>query len=211
MAAMLDLVDEQGYEAASLEQILARAGATRADFDNAFSSKEECALAILEEIVTTTLRNVQRAYEGEAHWPGSLRAAAYAHAEWIGENPKKMRFAMRQMLWTSSDAEPTVDPNVVLPFTAAATIVAVTQILAKRLREGGDLDPLTFVPELMYKAVLPHLGRAAAEKELRIPPPQQSGPVGGGYLLAWRRVNPPGKLVFGRACHAAATDCRASS
>jgi AcrR family transcriptional regulator len=182
MAAMLDLVDEQGYEAASLDQILQRAGATRGEFDGAFSSKEECALAILEEIVTTTLRNVQRAYEGEAHWPGSLRAAAYAHAEWIGENPKRVRFAMRQMLWSGSETEATADPNVVLPFTAAATVGAITQILSKRLREGGDLDPLTFVPELMYKAVLPHLGRAAAEKELRIPPPQQSGPVGGGYL-----------------------------
>lgn len=181
MAAMLDLVDEQGYEAASLKQILERAGATWADFDGAFSSKEECALAILEEIAATTQRNAQRAYEGEARWPDSLRAAAYAHAGWISENPKKARFGMLEMLWADEERELAADPNTVLPFSAETTIGSITQILAKRLREDGDLDPFTFVPELMYKAVLPHLGVEAAEKELRIPPPQQSWAPEGGY------------------------------
>jgi AcrR family transcriptional regulator len=181
MAAMLDLVDEQGYETTSLEQVLERAGARRTEFDDAFSSKEECALAILEEIATTTLRNAQRAYDGEAHWPDSLRAAAYAHAGWISENPKKVRFGMLEMLWASEEREPAADPNTVLPFSAETTIWSITQILAKRLREDGDLDPYTFVPELMYKAVLPHLGVEAAEKELRTSPPQQSWAPEGGY------------------------------
>lgn len=194
LEAMLDLVCDQGYEATSVEQVLERTGAGREEFDRAFASKEDCALAILVEIGTTTVRNAQAAYESEPDWPSSLRAAAYAHARWMTENPKKVRFGMLEMLWgnemtravrerffaqfvgmVDGGREVAADPDAIPPFTAEAAIGSITETLTKRLQKGGDVDPFAFIPELMYMAVLPYLGEEAAERELRIPAPQHSG------------------------------------
>ena len=190
MAAMIDLVDARGYEEVSVELVAARAGASEAEFGALFASKEECALTILEEIGTTTLRNAQAAYDRAGRWPDSLRAAAYAHALWISENPKQTRFKMLAMLWGNDmtravrehfferciamidgGREVAPDPEAIPAHAAEAAIGSITQMLTKRLSDGCGMGPFVFVPELMYIAVLPYLGEEIAERELTMPPP----------------------------------------
>jgi AcrR family transcriptional regulator len=190
MAAMVDLVDAHGYEAVSVEQVAARAGVGEAEFGALFASKDECALAILEEIGTTTLRNTQAAYDRGGSWPDSLRAAAYEQAAWISENPKRTRFSILEMLWVNDltratrehffkrfiamidgGREVAPDPEAIPTHAAEAVIGSITQMLTKQLQKGDETDPFAFIPELMYMAVLPYLGEEIAEKELTMPPP----------------------------------------
>jgi AcrR family transcriptional regulator len=190
MTAMVDLSYELGYEQVSIERILARAGARQKDFDAVFSSKEECAIAVLEELANSNLRVVREAYEREAVWPDSLRAGAYAAARWIIENPRKVRFGILEMLWASEltiawrgsffrnyldmiDAgrEVAKDPDEIPEYTAEATIGSITELVAKNVRRGSGADPREFIPELMYLAVRPYLGEEAAARELTIRSP----------------------------------------
>ncbi|HET9198868.1 MAG TPA: TetR/AcrR family transcriptional regulator [Solirubrobacterales bacterium] len=190
MEAMVDLVFERGYEAVTVETIAARAGASRKSFEATFGSKQECAIAALEEMIESNRDAVQAAFERESHWPDSLRAAAYAQARWVVDNPRKTRFGMLETLWVSEltsalrdqlfaefvamiDAgrEVAADPESIPPLTAESVVGSIAQMVARHSEDRGGRDPIAGVPEMMYLAVRPYLGEEAARRELTIPPP----------------------------------------
>jgi len=190
MDAIVDLADERGYEALTVEEIALRAGGSAADFESTFDSKQACAIAALEEISAIHLAVVREAFASEERWPDSLRAAAYAHVAWIREHPRKMRFGMLEMLWASEltsairdgligeyiamiDAGRAVaaNPESVLPLTAEGVIGAIAQVMARNGARVEEIDLVAAVPEMMYLAVRPYLGEEAARRELTIPPP----------------------------------------
>jgi AcrR family transcriptional regulator len=191
--AMLAVVCEMGYESASLERILEEAGVDQEDFDACFASKEECAIAVLDEITTENIRTVREAYDSEPRWPDSMRASAYAQARWISENPRKVRFGMVEMLWAGELTQAlrerafrsyvemvddgrgvAANPDAIPAFTAEAAIGSMTEMMTKRLQREDQPSPREFIPELMYLAVLPYLGEEAARRELTMPPPAGS-------------------------------------
>lgn len=190
MEAMLDLVFEYGYDAVAPEQVATRAGGSVADFEQHFPTKQDCAVAVLEELAENNLRTVRGAFDREARWPDSLRAAAYAHVRWILDNPKKMRFGLLETLWAGEmtsalrdslfrayiemvDAgrEVAPDPDAIPAFTAESAVGAITQVVVRNMGAPGGSDLYSQVPEMMYLAVRPYLGEEEARKELTIPPP----------------------------------------
>jgi AcrR family transcriptional regulator len=190
MEAMLDVVFERGYEEVTIEEIAERAGGSRADFERCFTSKQACAVAVLEELAENNLRAVRGAFDDESRWPDSLRAAAYAHLRWILDNPKKMRFGLLEMLWAGEltsalrddlfrayiemvDAgrEAAPDPDSVPAYTAEGVVGSITQAIVRHLDKPEAPDLQALVPEMMYLAVKPYLGEKAAREELTTPPP----------------------------------------
>jgi AcrR family transcriptional regulator len=188
MEAMVDLVFDRGYDAVTVEEVAARAGGDTAGFEALFVSKQDCAVAILEEIAASNLRAVRGAFEGGGKWPDSLRAAAYAHVRWILDNPKKMRFGLLEVLWAGEltsalrddlfrsyiamiDAgrEVATDPAAVPPYTAESVVGSITQVVVRNMGKPGGGDLPSLVPEMMYLAVRPYLGEEAARRELTTP------------------------------------------
>jgi AcrR family transcriptional regulator len=188
MEAMVDLVFDRGYDAVTVEEVAVRAGGDSAGFEALFASKQGCAVAILEEIATSNLRTVRGAFERGRKWPDSLRAAAYAHVRWILDNPKKMRFGLLEVLWAGEltsalrddlfrsyiamiDAgrEVAADPAAVPPYTAESVVGSITQVVVRNMGKPGGGDLHSLVPEMMYLAVRPYLGEAAARRELTRP------------------------------------------
>lgn len=188
MEALVDLAFEHGYDAVSVAEIAARAGGSVAEFESFFPSKLACAVAILEGIAESNLAAVRGAFDGEPAWPDSLRAAAYAHAAWIAENPKKMHFGLLETLWASEltgalrdhlfggyiamvDAgrEVADDPDSIPSGTAVGVVGAITEVITRRLGTERDLELIDLVPEMMYLAVRPYLGEEAARRELTAP------------------------------------------
>lgn len=190
--ALIELAFESDYQAVSVEEIAARAGGSRDDFERAFSSKQACAVAAIEEVMADSLRIVQDAFDAGGRWPDSLRAGAYALARYVIEHPKEIRFGMLDMLWAGEmtgalrdqffgkfiamvDAGRAVvtDPETVPPLAAESVVGSITQALGRySLERGGERDPIAAVPEMMYLAVRPYLGEEAARRELTIPPPK---------------------------------------
>jgi AcrR family transcriptional regulator len=195
MEAMLDLVFERGYDAVTIEAIAGRAGGSTADFEQHFAAKQDCAVAVLEELAEDNLRAVRGAYDQQPAWPDSLRAAAYAHVRWILANPKKMRFGLLETLWAGEmtsalrdhlfrayiemvDAgrEVAAEPDSVPAFTAEGVVGSITQVVVRNMGKPGSGDLFSQVPEMMYLAVRPYLGEEAARRELTIPPPDGRPP-----------------------------------
>ena len=189
--ALVALVVERGYAATDVEAVIERAGVERAEFEHRFAGKEDCVQQVYEAFIEDFLREVRRAYSAEPEWPASLRAAAYATADWMSDHPDTARFGMVDVLGARNemirvrreaifqycagliDAGRAVAPDPAsVPQTAPIVAIgAVVQILSQRMQMGEDLGTARLVPELMYRAVLPYLGEEAARAELEMPRP----------------------------------------
>jgi len=189
-AAMVELTSECGYDDAGVEAIAARAGGSVEEFEVLFPTKLACAVAALEELAASNLRAVRGAFDREERWPDSLRAAAYAHGEWILSHPREARFGMLETLWASEltravrddlfgeyiamvDAGRAVaiDPEAIPAHTAEGVVGSIAEVTARRLGREVDRKVLAVIPEMMYLAVRPYLGEAAARRELVAPAP----------------------------------------
>jgi AcrR family transcriptional regulator len=189
-AALIAVIAERGYANATITEIVSRAGIERAEFDRLFDGKEDAAVRVFESYGEEYQRRALRAYRSEAIWPDSLRAAAYVAARWILEYPEATRFGMVNAMeagealrlrresvfrWSAALIEEgrkvAADPSAVPAGAALMAAGAVAEILNRQVQGTIEADPIEMVPQLMYGAVRPYLGEAAARRELSIPPP----------------------------------------
>ncbi len=196
--AIVDLVDEHGYERTTVEMVLDRAGVDRAEFDRCFAGMEDACIQTYDRIAAGVGRRVFGAYEAQENWREGLRAAAYEITRFFRDNPRDGRFGAYEVMKATDMAqarrESTLqlyagmidagcqeldDPDSVSRSTAEAVMGSIIGVLVKRIpSEGLDHAP-DWVPELMYIAVRPYLGPETAAEELSIPPPPQQGEEGG--------------------------------
>ncbi|HSR95055.1 MAG TPA: TetR/AcrR family transcriptional regulator [Solirubrobacterales bacterium] len=200
LAAMVELVAEQGYKATTVKQLLERAGVSRAAFRRSFAGKQACFLEAYEEMSERFASRVFAAFESEEEWRDGLRVAAYAAARWVGEHPREARYATIETMAAGELAverreatlrrfvdlldagrEQLDEPGSVSAAMAEGIVGGILGMLTKNLRRGVRARPEDFVPELMFLAVRPYLGQRAAREELTIPPPREPArePVAG--------------------------------
>lgn len=193
-AVIAELV-EKGYDEAAIDGVVRRAGVPREEFDRRFDSLEHCALDSFERLIADFELRVGTAFNGQPDWPSALRAAAYATADWMDENPLVVAFGMVEVLkmpgemgrvrreetfefcarmidrgrWASGDPDGHPDS------AATFAIGAITQLLTHRLQEEAEVEPRDVIPEMMNRVVGIYLGAEAAEAEWTAEPP---APVG---------------------------------
>jgi AcrR family transcriptional regulator len=188
--AVVEVVNERGYELADVETISERAGISRAEFDRQFEGKADLVMRIVEAGLAYFRERVETAYAEGGEWPDNIRAAAYETARWLIEFPEAARFgmisataagemvrALREEIfrWGASlvDAGRPLagDPEGVPQRAGLLAIGAVVEEL-RRSQEGRlEGKIVAAVPRLMYAAVRPYLGEEAARRELEMPLP----------------------------------------
>jgi AcrR family transcriptional regulator len=189
-AAVMATIRERGYPDARVEEFLSRAGMTEADFDRQFAGKEELSLRVFEAYIDDFVDRVDAAYSMGGPWPGSLRAAAYETARWVTANPAVTWFGLVGVLeagdmararrdqvfrWAASLVDAgrpvAVDPEAVPRSAPLVTIGGIAEGL--RRHEEGDVGVgvAEAIQRMMYLAVRPYLGEAAARTEFEIEPP----------------------------------------
>lgn len=188
--AVVEVVNERGYELADVAAFAARAGVTAAEFDRHFADKGDAVLRMLEASIADFRARVGAAYEAGGGWPDRLRAAGHETARWILGNPELTRFAIvstvpagdmararreELYLWGASLIDAgrplAADPGAVPRRAGILAIGAVVEELRRRQEGSLHGDVVAAVPRLMYGAVRPYLGEAAARRELELPPP----------------------------------------
>jgi AcrR family transcriptional regulator len=200
--ATIALAVERGLDAVEVEALCRRAEFDRAEFERDFGGVRDCALAIYLANIDEFDRALNRAVDPADPWRARLRAAAYAAARHIRERPLSTRFDMIAMLEAGEMAQAhrdryvrwlielidegrreSADPAALGPATAEGVFGSIYRLLARELvGEGRTGRAEEIVPQLMYLAVRPYLGEAAAREELAIPPPPerwQTGSAGG--------------------------------
>jgi AcrR family transcriptional regulator len=193
-AAMIDLVLEAGYDGATLEALLDRAGVDRPAFERHFADKLDCCQQIFSENLANFDAQVFGAPDAHAGWRERLRACAYAAARYVRDHPREVLFdealflkgselvlALRdsymQRIVDLIDAgrQELDNPGSMSRTDAESALGSVYVTLVKELHASSNTESADeFVPRLMYLVVLPYLGPQAAEEELNMPPPPEA-------------------------------------
>ncbi|HSK50357.1 MAG TPA: TetR/AcrR family transcriptional regulator [Solirubrobacterales bacterium] len=145
-AALVELVDEKGYPAVSLTQIVKRASVARHTFYEHYEDKEALFLALFDQETELALRVTAEAMEKESgSWEAKVRTGLAALLELMAGDPARARVVLIE----SQSAGP----------EALARRAVAWEKFAEMLRTGRDDDPRKADPPGPLEEIL--LGGAA--------------------------------------------------
>ena len=185
LAAMIKTVTEVGYNALTVQDVLARAGISRPTFYEQFADKEDCFLATFD-VSAAQLRDRVAAAVADAgpSWREQLRSGIAELLRFIAEEPEAARAVIVEARASSPeglrrrdelldhfacciDALVREDLDEAPSAIAAAGVVGgIESVLYARLQKEETDDLEALLPSLMYFAVLAYAGLEAAGEEL---------------------------------------------
>lgn len=200
LKAMAEVVSERDTHSVTIKDVVARAGVTRATFNEQFADLEDCFLAAFEHGVRRGRTAMAAAYSRQSTWVDGVRAALGALLELLDEEPAlarlwvvyslgggprvlRRRAAVSVVLCEFVDRGRTEGLMRVAPpeLTAEGVVGAVLAIVQARLLARNPEPLIELQGQLMSLILLPYLGNAAAKRELKRAaqrPPQE--PSAGG-------------------------------
>jgi AcrR family transcriptional regulator len=188
--ALAEEIEDKGYRAVTVADIVRRAGVARNTFYEHFSSKEDCFLAASEYAVDEALRRVREAAAGIEGWPAQVNAGLAAFLGYVAEQPALARTCVVEALaaGTASAERHELSIQAFVPFfragrelspagdelpeTLEETIVGgIFWIVHQRIVTGqvGGMEEV--LPELVEFALTPYIGAVAAKQAAAEPSP----------------------------------------
>jgi AcrR family transcriptional regulator len=189
LLAVVEIVAQEGSEAATAGRVCERAHISRRTFYELFCDREDCLLSAFERELERLAERIVPAYESRQTWPERIRAGLQVLLEHFEDEPAVARMCMveasrgprvleyrKRVLDTLTVA---VDEGrrgskagIAPPQLTAESIVGgAISVIAGRLAEH-DPRPLTeLVNPLMGMIVFPYLGALASQAELETPLP----------------------------------------
>jgi AcrR family transcriptional regulator len=184
--AMVQTAGQEGYGTARIAEVIAHAGVSRKAFYEHFEDKEDCFVAAYEHALNPLLNLTLQAFESQDGWANRLRAALAALLNALAQDPPVARVcfvevmaagpkavarrnqAMRSLAEVCASTGSQDDEARELPPVALLGLVGgLAEILYQEIFAGATAELPDLIPDLMYTAVLPILGPAAAERELK--------------------------------------------
>jgi AcrR family transcriptional regulator len=98
LAAVVEVVDERGYNAVTVTQITETASVSRRVFYDNFADKEACFLAAFETVLEHLREILLAAAEPEPDWPRQVVAALRRLLEFLAAEPDLARFLLVETL-----------------------------------------------------------------------------------------------------------------
>jgi AcrR family transcriptional regulator len=212
LAAAVRAVDELGYADTTVSDVTNRARVSRRTFYELFSNREECLIAVLEDVVALIAEEVSHAVIEGLAWRERVRTGLWAILSFLDREPVLARVCVVQALRGGPEVlrrreqllaglAGVVDEGRgqgargerCSPLTAEGVVGAAFAIVYARLLRG-ERRPLTgLLGELMGMIVLPYQGAGAAGRERVRPAPTPSTRTArrGGRGLAAEGVADP--------------------
>jgi AcrR family transcriptional regulator len=185
LEATADLIAEQGYANATIEQIVRSARVGYATFYKHFADKDEAFLALLDAAIERTLHVVEEAFDQEnGPWPDRVGAGLGALLEQIVAHPNVARACLVEA--PAAGSEPAarheaalkrftpllrrgreLNPNQAeLPETLEDTLAGgVLWVINQRLIAGEEAELRTLLPEAFEFLLRPYVGEDVAARE----------------------------------------------
>jgi AcrR family transcriptional regulator len=186
IVAMLDAAATLGYRETNVQDVIERAGVSRPTFYEHFTNKDDCFLAAFDTGARRLRARVAAAAAKGGDWRGRLRLGLAAALAFAVAEPQTARTLIVEARAASAEAterrielldgfaacldasasEMLPGPPARSPLTAAGVVGGIESVLYARLcrDEAGQIEAL--LTSLMYFAVLPYEGQAAASEEL---------------------------------------------
>lgn len=183
IAALAAVCVSKGYRAATVEDIIARAGVSRRTFYDLFSGKQDCFLVAFDLLSDQLFSAVDVAYRNSEGNPWAVRldAALRALLGLLAAEPEFARLVMVEVLVAGDTARQRRDGLLVrfedllapaaelLPLADAdrrlvgrAVIGGLTEALYARIAAGATLQLPELRGELLYCLLVPYVGHARA-------------------------------------------------
>jgi AcrR family transcriptional regulator len=193
LGAAVMTIDELGWSGASVAHITARARVSRRTFYDLFANREDCLLAVLDDVVERLERELAALDLAGCSWRERVRTGLWTILCFFDREPVLARVCVAQSLQggprilerrevilarlaaeLDRGREESSRTQGCPPLTAEGLVGAIFAIVHTRLARG-EREPLAgLLGELMGMIVLPYLGAAASRREQARPAP---GPV----------------------------------
>lgn len=190
LAAAIEAVEQSGYAAMTVAAVVERARVSRQTFYDCFANRDDCFVAIVEEIFARACAVASAAYAAESSWLAATRSALYSLLCLIDEEPRLARIwfidamggpesvlarraEVTAMLAVAVDVGrgAVSDSRQPSPVTAEAIVGGISQIVYTRLVNGHQEPFAELLGPCMYVIALPYLGAGRAADELGRKPP----------------------------------------
>jgi AcrR family transcriptional regulator len=178
MAAACETVAERGYQAARVEEFVARASVSLSTFYEHFDGKEDVVAATLEAGQAQLLAATLPAYRRARGWPGAVRASFEAMTDFLAAHPSFARLGIVEIFSGTMRAlerrdrtieglerflDPGFEQSPETPRIAAEAIGGATYTLIyERIRSEGPQGLPGVAPLMTYIALAPFLGAEEA-------------------------------------------------
>lgn len=159
-------VAERGYAAATIDDVVRRAGVSKKTFYEHFADKQDCFLAAYEAASEELLERVREAYAPHDDWLERTRAGIRAYLRWLAAEPALARVFLIEVAAAGPEAaerrerlrdryaermRELQDEASVPDEIFHAVVAAADDLVVRRLREGGNL--LELEPVLLHLQV----------------------------------------------------------
>ena len=163
-------VAERGYAAATIDDVVRRAGVSKKTFYEHFADKQGCFLAAYEAASEELLERVREAHASEEDWLERTRAGVRAYLRWLAGDPALARVFLIEVAAAGPQAlerrealrdryaelmrERPVETQRALPIEVFhAVVAAVDDVVVRHIRESGAEDLPALEPVLLYLQV----------------------------------------------------------
>ncbi len=189
IAATVEVACDRGVEAATISDIVSRAGVSRRTFYELFEDRGDCLLATIDHAVALASERASAACEGHERWVDRVRAGLLVLLEFLDQERQLARLCVVD----SAGAGPSVlgrrrevlDRLALVvdqgraaaryqppPLTAEGVVGGTVAVIHKRLLKQDARPLIELLNPLMSIVVHPYLGGAAAHRELDRPAPE---------------------------------------
>jgi AcrR family transcriptional regulator len=195
LESMIVAVGRKGYRAATVGDVIAEAGASRATFYKHFDDKHDCFLAAYKLVSERVLAAVEAGCDAERPWLERVRAGLASLVELLGADPGLARVAVVEAVVAGAearrrqlaaiehfaqileagrteegrgDADDDGAFDGQLPAnTGLMAASAVAGLLFDEIQAGLTAELPQRLPDLLFALLVPYLGPREAEHEIR--------------------------------------------
>ncbi len=176
--ALVQTVARRGYEATSIEQVLAVAEVPQAVFEEHFEGKQDCLLAALDYLVEALQRVVRQAVAGQTSWPEQVRLGLQMLLTALACHPDGARVACVEYLAAGRPAiarmraatayfvpalergrAEALETTHLPPQTSEAIVGGIAAIVNRHVFEDRTSELPDLLPDLLFFALMPYLGQ----------------------------------------------------
>jgi AcrR family transcriptional regulator len=192
LSAMATVVADEGLPAATVANVVARAGVSRRTFYELFADREECFIVTFDHAAALAGATVLPEYERPGAWRDRVRAGLSAFLEFLDDEPELGAVCVVHSLGAGpaalerragivagliaavdeGEGEGARKSTPIAPLTAEGVVGAVLAVIHARLVAPTGRPMVELLGPLMNMIVLPYQGIAAANRELARPAPK---------------------------------------
>ncbi len=161
--ALATLIEDRGYSATTVVDIVRVASASKRTFYQHFDNKQQCYLALLQSRTAVLIDRIRSEVDQEAHWHDQVRQMIEAYAAHLGSRPLVSLSWIRDLPALGVSARPTQRTN----YTALADVIR--DMTANPGFRRGGVPPVSRVKMVILLGGLRELAAQTVEdgSELR--------------------------------------------